>query len=256
MNILVCVKLVPATTQVEIDGQFRLKRDGVSLELNVADLSAVEAALRLRGQDDTVTVITMGPPKGEAALKELLPRGADRAILLTDPKLGGADTRATALALAAAARRAGPFDLILCGRKAIDGETGQLPGELAAALGFPSVTNCESVERAGEGLLLRRRLESGIAVLTVERPAVVTMCEYVCPLRLPSIKGMRQARGKEVEKHTAADLGLPPEHCGLKGSVTRVVKTDSKFPGLRKGPKETDLKAGAQRIRELVEAVR
>ena len=134
-HILVCVKAVPVSSSVEVDGQHRLKRDGASLQWNIADESALEAAFRLADRDGSVTVLTMGPPKLEGPLLELLARGANRAVLITDRLMAGADTRATARALASAAEKLGPFDAVFCGCKAIDGETGQVPGELAAALG-------------------------------------------------------------------------------------------------------------------------
>lgn len=247
-EILVCMKAVPGTTQVQVDGQFRLQRNGVNLQWNVADESALEAALRLKGAGGRVTVLTMGPQKLEEPLRQLLGRGVDRAVLLTDPLMAGADTRATAVALAAAARRLGPFELILCGRRAMDGETGQVPGMLAGALGIECVTNVESLEQTPEGLRLSRRLERGMAQIRALPPLVVSICEYSYTLRLPNILSMRKARQKQVERYTAADLGLLSELCGLKGSATRVVAMSARFPGLRKGPRELDLEKGADRI--------
>ncbi len=244
MNILVCMKTVPATTEVAVDGQFRLKRDGVKLQWNIADEAALEAALDLGG---SVTVLTMGPGKLEEPLRELLARGADRAVLLTDPQMAGADTLATAGALAAAIEKLGDFDLILCGRRAIDGETGQVPGMLSAFLDIPCIS---SVERIEEDLQLSRRLENGAQTLKTTLPAVVSICEYTYTLRLPGILGMRRAKTKTVERLSAADIGLTPEQCGLKGSATKVVAMDARFPGLRKGPKETDVNAFVATLRK------
>lgn len=246
MNILVCMKAVPASTQVQVDGQFRLKRDGASLQWNVADEAALEAALRLKG-DGSVTVVTMGPGKLEAPLQELFARGVDRAVLITDPAMAGADTGATAVALAAACRRLGDFDLILCGRRAIDGETGQVPGMLSAELDIPCITNAEEIT-AGETLQITRRLELGSSVLELTPPAVVSLCEYTYPLRLPGILAMRRAKDKKVECMTAAALGLSPERCGLKGSMTKVIHMDTRFPGLRKGPTTGDIAMGIQKL--------
>lgn len=245
MNILVCMKTVPATASVQVDGQFRLKRDGVKLQWNMADEAALEAALDL---GDRVTVLTMGPGKLEEPLKELLARGADRAVLLTDPQMAGADTLATAEALCAAAKQLGPFDLILCGRRAIDGETGQVPGMLAAMLDIPCISSVESIDE--DTLQLCRRLETGRQTLQTTFPAVVSICEYTYTLRLPGILAMRRAREKSVEKLTAADLGLSPEQCGLSGSATKVVAMDAKFPGLRKGPKERSADAFTKGFRK------
>lgn len=255
-HILVCVKAVPVSASVEVDGQHRLKRDGASLQWNIADESALEAAFRLADKDGSVTVLTMGPPKLEGPLTELLARGANRAVLITDRLMAGADTRATAGALASAAKRLGPFDAVFCGCKAIDGETGQVPGELAAALGLPCVSNAEKTEEAGDKLLVARRLEDGVQSLEISGPAVVSFSSYAYPLRLAGILGMRRARNTPVEVLTAADLGLPPENCGLKGSLTKVTAMESRFPGLRRGPKETDPDAGARVLRRLLEEVR
>ena len=244
MNILVCMKTVPATTSVQVDGQFRLKRDGVKLQWNIADEAALEAALELGG---TVTVLTMGPGKLEEPLRELLARGADRAVLLTDPQMAGSDTLATARALAAAVKTLGQFDLILCGRRAIDGETGQVPGMLAAMLDIPCISSVESIDQEDQ---LFRRLENGVQTLKTSLPAVVSICEYTYTLRLPGILGMRRAKSKTVEKLCAADIGLSPEQCGLRGSATKVVAMDAKFPGLRKGPKETDISTFVASLRK------
>ena len=253
-HILVCVKAVPAATSVQVDGEYRLKRDGVSLQWNIADESALEAALRLKDKDGTVTVLTMGPPKLEAPLKELLARGADRAVLITDRLMAGADTRATAAALKAAAEKLGPFDLILCGRRAIDGETGQVPGELAA-LGIPCVSNVESLGEEEGKLILYRRLENGVQTLQAKLPLVVSVCEYSYNLRLAGILSMRKAKNKTVEQFSASDLGLTEVQCGLKGSVTKVIAMEARFPGLRKGPKETVVSAGVDEMRRIIREV-
>lgn len=237
-----------------MDGQFRLQRDGVKLQWNIADEAALEAALQLKG-DGAVTVLTMGPGKLEEPLRELLARGADRAVLVTDPKMAGADTLATANALAAAAKYLGGFDLILCGRRAMDGETGQVPGMLANMLDMPCVTNAEGLEQADGKLQLLRRLETGTARLEVTLPGVVSVCEYSYTLRLPGIMGMRRARGKQVELLSAEQIGLTPERCGLKGSATKVVAMSAKFPGLRKGPKEEDISVGAAKVLEICREV-
>lgn len=254
-NILVCVKAVPASSSVQVDGEYRLKRDGVNLQWNIADESALEAALNLKDTDGTVTVLTMGPSKLEAPLKELFARGADRAVLITDRLMAGADTRATAAALKAAAEKLGPFELILCGRRAIDGETGQVPGQLAAALGLPCVSGVEKLEMENDALIVDRRLESGIQKLALKTPAVVSLCEYSYHLRLPGILAARRARNKAVEIYTAADLGMVAEECGLRGSLTKVISMQAKYPGLRNGSKETDMTKGVCAILRSIKEV-
>lgn len=231
MDILVCVKAVPVTTEVRTDDQFRLQRDNTQLQWNIADESALEAALRLKGATGHVTVLTMGPPKLENQLRELLARGADRVALLTDPKLAGSDTLATARALAVAIGHYGRFDLVLCGMRAIDGETGQVPGMLAAALDIPCITNAESIQQIADGVLIKRTLENTTQTLSVKMPAVVSLCAYSYPLRLPGIMGLRRARQQQIEVLSADALGLT--EIGLKGSGTKVRKITTRFPGLR-----------------------
>lgn len=235
-RILACVKLVPAAAEVEMDGQFRLKRDGANLQLNIADLSAVEAALQMKAAEPgrEVTVLSMGPGKAEQTLKELFALGVDRVILLSDRALAGADSLATARTLAAAVKYLGGFDCVLCGRRAMDAETGQIPGQLAAALAIPAVTNAQQLDATQDSILCERRLENGIVKLEVKAPCLISLCEYVYTLRLPSIMGRRRAKDKQVEMLTAADVGLTPEECGLSGSKTKVVHVDTKAPGLRK----------------------
>ena len=255
MKILVCVKTVPATTEVEVDGQFRLKRDGVKLQLNIADEAALETALALKEMGDSVTVLTMGPPKVADLLKELFARGVDRAVLLSDPTLAGADTYATAEALRAAISHLGGFDAIFCGRRAMDGETGQVPPMLAALMDIPCITNCEEAEIEEENLLLRRRLEGEYQLLQTPMPCVVSVCEYSKTLRLASLMGLRRAKDKGVEILTAEDVGIDPQKRGLKGSKTKVTAMTAKFPGLRKGPKETELLSFAKTAADICREV-
>ena len=189
-------------------------------------------------------------------MKELLARGAKRALLITDRLMAGADTRATAVALAKAVALLQPVDLILCGCKAIDGETGQVPGELAAALGVPCISNAEKIEKTDAGLLISRRLEDGVQQLRLSGCGVVSFSSYAYPLRLAGIMGMRRARKIPVELCSAADLGLDAVQCGLKGSLTKVVAMESRFPGLRRGPKTQDVEQGIIAISQMLGEVR
>lgn len=255
MDILVCMKAVPVSAQVEVDGQFRLKRDGAALQWNIADQAALETALRLCGPQGRVCVLTMGPPSLSGLLRELLDRGAHAAVLITHPALAGSDTQTTAAALAAGAKRLGPFDLILCGRRAMDGETGQVPGMLARALDLPCVTNVERVSPCEGGLELVRPMEGGCATVTMPLPGVVTLCEYALPLRLPGLMSRRRAKDIPVEVLGPEELGLDPARCGLAGSPTRVCEMSACFPGLRSGPRVTDPAQGARELLALVREV-
>lgn len=253
-NILVCVKAVPSTAQVQVDGQYRLQRNNAALQWNVADEAALEAALQQKGSG-SVTLLTMGPEKLEAPLRELLARGADRAVLITDPAMAGADTHATAKALAAAVRQLGEFDLILCGKRAVDGETGQVPSQLAAALDIPCITNVHELFVRDDAVSVKRSVENGVEDLQGKLPMLVSICEYSYPLRLAGILSMRRAKSKQIEFFSARDLGLEREQCGLRGSLTKVVAMAAQFPGLRRGPKETDSIKGASTILSLCKEV-
>ena len=172
-KILVCMKAVPVSVAVPVDSKYHLDREGVGLEWNPADLSALEAALRLKKEEGEVVVLTMGPQKIEKLLKDLFPLGVDRAILLFDRAMAGADTFATARTLKAAAEKLGPFDLIFLGRRAIDGETGQVAASLAANMDLPAVSDVEKIEEQDGELLLSRRLENGILKLSCKEKVVV-----------------------------------------------------------------------------------
>ena len=255
MNILVCMKAVPSTGQAQVDGQFKLRREGAKLEWNIADHAALEAALQIRSSNDSVTVITMGPAKLEENMRELLARDADEAVLVSDPSFAGSDTYASANILHAAIKALGSFDLILCGRRAIDGETGQVPPMLASCLNIPAITNVNSISRNGNMLSVVRQLETGIQRLSTSLPALFSVSEYSYSLRLPGIMGMRKAKSKAVKILDLTKISVEPDACGLQGSLTKVIAMDTKFPGLRKGPKETSLEHGISSVVSLIREV-
>ena len=254
-RILVCVKAVPNTTDVSFDFDGRLQRGSAELQWNVADLAALEAARSLKTTDCTITVLSMGPEKLEKPLKELLARGADDAVLISDRKIAGSDTYATVKVLAAAANKLGGFDLILCGKQSLDGDTGQVPGMLAAALGIPCVTNAENLA-VTEQLTLDRILENGIQKLQLSLPCLVSVQPYAYTLRLPGIMAMRKAQQKTVRILNIQDLDLKPDACGQAGSLTKVVKIQPLLHGHRNGPKERSVDQGVKQIQELLREVR
>lgn len=232
MRILVCLKQVPDTTEVRLSASYTLERDFVAQVMNPADESALELALRLReSQGGTVTVITMGPARAESMLREALSRGADEAVQLTDPGFAGADTLVTAQCLAAAAKRLGGFDLVLCGRRAVDGETGQVGPMLAQMLDMPCVANATQGSISQATLQAVQLTEAGEITWETPLPALMTLCEWSHRLRLPTIRGIKKARESAVLRLTPKDLDI--SHCGLKASPTRVVKVDASPVGVR-----------------------
>jgi electron transfer flavoprotein beta subunit len=233
MHIVACIKQVPDAKNVRIDPDTcTLVRQGVESIVNPHDWYAVEAALRFR--DDyggKVTVLTMGPPQAEEALRETLALGVEEAVLLSDRAFAGADTWATSLTLARAITKLGPVDLVICGKQAIDGDTAQVGPGLAAHLDLPYTTYARRLELLdGDQLRAERLTDKGYEVVTMPMPAVVTVVREIGDPRMPGLKHKMRARKKEIPVLGAADLELKPEEVGLKGSYTQVVRVFSPPP--------------------------
>ena len=224
MEIVVCVKQVPDTTEVKIDPVTNtLIRQGVPSIVNPFDKNAVEAALRLKeAQDGKVTVITMGPPQAKEALKECLAMGADEALLISDRAFGGADTLATSYTLAAAIRKIGTVDMIICGKQAIDGDTAQVGPEIAEHLGWAQVTCVSEIDIVDQTVKLEREQEEGYELIETHLPVLLTVLKSINEPRLPTVKGTMKANRKEIPVWTAADMDVDPARLGLKGSPTQV----------------------------------
>ncbi len=224
MNIVACVKQVPETTEVRIDPKTNalIREKGV---INPFDENAVEAALQLKeAYGGTVTVICMGPPQAEEMLRGCLAMGADAAILICDMAVRGSDTLATSYTLAAAVRKLGNVDLILCGKQAIDGDTGQVGPGLAERLGTPQVTFAINLEMADTKLRARRVLDDFFEVVEVKLPAVVTVVKQINEPRHPSMKNVLKAKRAEITTWTLADIEGDPTQAGFDGSPTQVVQ--------------------------------
>ena len=234
MRILICLKQVPDTTEVKLTGDLTLEREFVAQVLNPADESALELGLELKEkQGGTVTVLTMGPKRAEGMLREALSRGADEAVLMTSPRFAGADTLVTAHCLAEAEKALGGFDLILCGRRAVDGETGQVGPMVAAMLDRPCVVNATEGEIEDRCLKALQLTEAGSLQWKAPLPAVMTLCEWSHALRLPTISGLRRAALANVRICEPEDLGIDPAGCGLKASPTRVTHISARPVGVR-----------------------
>jgi len=229
MNIVVCIKQVPDAKTVCFNTEKgTLVREGVEAVINPFDFHALEAGFHLRDTyGGEVTVLTMGPPQAESALKEALSLGADKGILLSDRAFAGADTLATTYTLARAIEKLGPVDLVLCGKQAIDGDTAQVGPGLAVRLGLPQVTciSALSVLDDGKTMHLRRVNEDGYDMLELEMPALLTVLASLNTPRLPSLKGKIRARKADIPVWDAQKLGAEPDRIGLAGSATQVVST-------------------------------
>ena len=228
MNVVVLIKQVPDTTDVRIDRETNtLIREGVPSIINPFDVYAVEEALRVRESagEGTVTVMSMGPPQVEAALKEAIALGADDAVLLSDRAFAGSDTWSTSYTLAAGLRKLGNYDLILCGKQAIDGDTAQVGPGVAQFLGIPQVTYARKLTIDGKSsATVERMLEDGYDVVRVPLPAVVTVVKEINEPRLPSLKGKMRAKKAAITVWGSGDLDVDQKELGLDGSPTRVLR--------------------------------
>ncbi|MCL4424692.1 MAG: electron transfer flavoprotein subunit beta/FixA family protein [Firmicutes bacterium] len=227
MKVVVCLKQVPDTAEVKIDRATNtLIREGVPSIINPFDRYALEEAVRIKERlGASVTVLSMGPDQVKEALREALSLGADEAILLSDRAFAGADTLATSYSLARGIEKIGGYDLILFGKQAIDGDTGQVGPGVAEVLGLPHITLVRRLVDLREGQVkVERLVEGGWELLATALPAVFTVVKEINEPRVPSIKGMLRAKRAEIPVWRAADLQADPRRTGLAGSPTRVAK--------------------------------
>ncbi len=231
MNIVVCLKQVPDTTEVKIDPKTgTLIREGVPSIINPDDKNALEEALVLKDNAGAkVTVVSMGPPQAQAAIREALAMGADEGILLSDRAFGGADTLATSHALAGALKKL-DYDIIFAGRQAIDGDTAQVGPEIAEHLGIPQVTYVEKVDIEGDKIKLRRAWEDGYETSTVKPPVLLTAIKELNTPRYMHMKNIFKIFNQEIKTWNADDIGVDKSLLGLSGSATKVKRSATKEP--------------------------
>jgi len=226
LRIIVPIKQVPNMSEVKFDTKKGVvDRSSAEAESNPFDLNALEAAVQLKGKvGGVVTAISMGPRRAEAVLRDALSRGADAAVLLTDKAFGGADTLATSYTLASAIRQLGQFDLIICGEKTVDGDTGQVGPEIAEHLGLPHVAYVSKLEEKGEKLVVLCDIENEHYLIECSFPVLITVTKDVNTPRLPTFRDKMRARSANVEMWGAEEL-LPisdKRRWGVRGSPTRV----------------------------------
>ena len=248
MNIVVCIKQVPDTNEVRLDPVTNtLIRDGVPSIINPDDKSGLEVALRLKDEnpDIHVTVLSMGPPQAQEALREALAMGADDGILVSDRAFGGADTWATSCTITAALQHL-DFDLIICGRQAIDGDTAQVGPQIAEHIGVPQVSYVEELDldEDKKGITVKRQFEDRYHTINIKFPCLITAIAELAEPRYMTIGKVFEAYQKEIRVWGLEDIKdkLDMANIGLKGSPTKVRKS---FPkqGKGKGVLLTDLTA-------------
>ena len=233
MFVVSCIKQVPDTTEVKMDPERgTLIREGIPSVINPTDVNAVEECLKLKDlYGARVAVMTMGPPQAEEALRDLLAMGADRAILLTDRAMAGADTFATSYTLSTAVQRLekdeGPADLLFFGKQALDGETGQVGPGVAARLRIPIITYTTRIVKLDvqeRSLVAVRKADEMIETVKVSLPAAVSVVEKVNKPRRASIEGILRAQRAQVELWNKDVINADPAKMGLPGSPTIVRK--------------------------------
>jgi len=235
MKIVVCIKQVPDTAEVKLDPKTgTLIRDGVPSIINHDDKAGLEAALRIREQlndGTTVTVVCMGPPQADVALREALAMGADEAHLVSAREFGGSDTYATATIISAALRKIG-YDLVITGRQAIDGDTAQVGPQIAEQLQVPQISYAEEIKIDGDAIIVKRQFEDQAHMLKVKTPCLLTALAELNEPRYMSVGGIVDAYNAEIKVWGFEDLknDMNPEWIGLKGSPTNVFQSFGKQP--------------------------
>jgi len=232
-KIIVCAKQVPDTNVIKINPKTgTLIREGVPSILNHDDANALEEALKIKDKypDTHITVITMGPPQANDLLFECIAMGADEGILVSDRAVGGSDTWATSNTLEAAVKKVGDFDLLWCGRQAIDGDTAQVGPQLAEKLGIPQVTYVEEFEIAEnlKDITVKRQLEDGYELIKLQTPCMLTAIKELNEPRYMSMGGIFAA--KEMKTWNAKDIEVDLNTVGLEASPTNVFRSFTPAP--------------------------
>jgi electron transfer flavoprotein beta subunit len=230
MKIIVCIKQVPNTNEVRLDQKTgTLIREGVPSIINPDDKAGLEAALKLKDQAGGahVTVLSMGPPQADAALREALAMGVDEAVLISDRAFGGADTWATSSTLAAAIRNL-EYDLIITGRQAIDGDTAQVGPQISEHLGIPNISYAEGIEIGNGVITVKRQYEDRYHMIRAKLPCLVTALSELGEPRYMTPSGIFDAWQRKIPVWGRADLTIDDSNIGLNGSPTRVKKSFTK----------------------------
>jgi electron transfer flavoprotein alpha/beta subunit len=227
MKIVVCIKQVPDAESVKTDPETgRLIREGVAATLNPFDMFALEEALRLKERfGGSVTILSMGPKNALHSIKFALAMGADEGVLLSDRAFAGADTLATSYTISRGIEKIGEYDLILCGIKTTDGDTGQVGANLAELLDIPNIYYLKRIRKIeGNELVLERLLEDRIQLLSASFPCLITVLKGTNIPRLPTLKDKLEAKQKPIKTYSSKHLDIDASKIGMEGSPTRVVK--------------------------------
>ncbi len=241
MNIVIPIKQVPETSNVKMDEETgTMKREGVESIINPLDLYAIETGIQLREEyGGKITVITMGPPSADKALKEAIAMGCDDGVLLSGREFAGSDTWATSYALSQAIKELEDVDLILAGERATDGDTGQVGPGIASWLDLTLSTYTSKIVDVNlvdeevdytsteqDSIIVERMVEDGYEKLELPLPALLTVVKEISFPRLPTLRGKQRSRKIEIPQWNLENLDMDEDYLGLQGSPTRVVNID------------------------------
>ena len=256
MEILVCIKQVPGTTEVNIDEETgSLIRDGIDSKMNPYDLYALETAFHLREKTGgSITVLSMGPPQAETIIREAYMMGADRGYLLTDRRFAGSDVLATSRTLAQGICAIGGYDLILCGKQTTDGDTAQVGPAIAEHLGIPHVTWVRAIEEVDdEGMVVEQNMEDSFEVVRLSFPCLISVEKDIYTPRLPSYLNLKKTVDRPVSMLTIGDLPDQADaNYGLSGSPTQVERVFQPKSDVEQIIWDNSCTDGAQRLFDLL----
>lgn len=259
MKVVVCIKQVPGTSEVELDENGSLIRSGVDSKMNPFDLFAIETAMRIKEvhEGTTITAISMGPPQAKDIIREAYMMGVDEGFLLSDRKFAGSDVLATSYALSQGIKRIGVPDVIICGKQTTDGDTAQVGAEIAEFLDVPHVTNVKKIAEIKEtSIIVESDLPDMIQLVELDLPCLITVEKDIYQPRLPSFKKKLATKDKPITVLCLRDLeDFDDAHYGLKGSATWVKRvfppeSDTEHVTWKGEPKELARKLG-DKLREL-----
>ena len=258
MKIVVLIKQVPDTNEVRIDPKTgTLVREGVPSIINPEDRHALEESLNLRERfGGSITVLSMGPPQAKVALQEARAMGADECILLSDRAFAGSDTWATCYALGMAIKKIKDYDLIICGRQAIDGDTAQVGPQVAEFLDHPQVTYVRELKylKDSHSIVVSRAMEDGYERIEAQLPALITVLADLNEPRYPTLRGIVKAcRHTKYPVWSAKDINADLTRTGLDGSPTNVKRSFAPEP---KGGGQIFQGSAKEKVLTLVEQIR
>jgi electron transfer flavoprotein beta subunit len=262
MHIIVCIKQTPATANIQIDPKTgTLKREGMAAAINPFDEYGIEEAVRIKERvpNSTISVVTMGPPQAENALRDAISRGCDDAYLVTDRAFAGADTWATSYTLQTAIKKIAeikkPYDIIICGKQTNDGDTGHVGPGIAAWLDIPNVAYVCKIDEVKEGhLRVRRLMEDGTDVIDLPTPCLISVIKEINEPRLPSLKGKLASKKAVIAKWNAEDIKADKAKIGLGGSPTVVARSFNPPP--RKGGERIEGATAEEKAKKLIARLR